>query len=218
VEAFTRVTAVAAPLDLPNVDTDRIIPARFLHRPRGPEYARLLFHDVRLDASGAERPEFVLNQPAYRAARIFVAAANFGCGSSREMAAWAFAEAGFRAVIAPSFGDIFRENCAKNGVLAVVLPAGVVSGLRQQLTACPGASLTVDLEAQTVTGPDGVVHRFEIDPFSKQALLTGQDEIGLTLGFADAIATFEAHLATEMPWLTAPQPGRSAPSASTSRS
>jgi 3-isopropylmalate/(R)-2-methylmalate dehydratase small subunit len=204
VQPFTRLTAAAAPIDLPNVDTDRIIPARFLRKPQDtPGYDRFLFHDVRFDADGAERPEFVLNQPPFRAAKILVAAENFGCGSSREAAVWVLAAHGIRAVIAPSLGDIFSQNCGKNGVLAVILPADAVAGLRRQLHATPGATLTVDLDAQTVTAPDGVTHRFEIDPFRKQMLLSGQDDIGLTLGYEAQIAAFEAGHRASPPWLTA---------------
>ena len=157
---FTRVTAVAAPIDLPNVDTDRVIPARFLRKDKNvPEYSSFLFHDVRFAADGTERPEFVLNQPPYRGAQIVVAAENFGCGSSREAAVWALAAYGVRAVLAPSLGDIFHQNCFKNGLLPAILPGDVVAGLRRRLHAGPGATLTVDLEAQTVTAPDGVQHR-----------------------------------------------------------
>jgi 3-isopropylmalate/(R)-2-methylmalate dehydratase small subunit len=200
-DPFIRLTAVAAPIDLPNVDTDRIIPARFLRRPKNPEYGRYLFHDLRFGDDGGEKPEFVLNQPAYRPARILVTAENFGCGSSREMAVWALEGYGIRSVIAPSLGDIFHQNCFKNGLLPVVLPASVVAALRQQLHEQPGASLTVDLEAQTVTGPDGAEHRFEIDPFRRQMLLTGQDEVALTLGYEGRIAAFEERLTRETPWL-----------------
>jgi 3-isopropylmalate/(R)-2-methylmalate dehydratase small subunit len=201
-EPFTRFTAVAVPIDLPNVDTDRIIPARFLRKPRGEaDYARFLFHDVRFDAHGREKPDFILNQAPYRDARIVVAGENFGCGSSREMAVWALHAYGVRCVIAPSLGDIFFENCGKNGVLAVLLPADTVAGLRRQLHGRPGARMTIDLEPQTVTGPDGAGYRFEIDAFRKQALLTGQDEIALTLHYADAIDAFERRRETELPWL-----------------
>ena len=200
-EAFTTLTAVAVPLDAPNVDTDRIIPARFLHKPRGPEFGRLLFHDVRYDADGRERPDFVLNQPAFRDARILVAAENFGCGSSREHAVWSLAAYGIRAVIAPSFGDIFFGNCFKVGVLPVVLPAATVAALRRQLHAMPGAPVTVDLPAQVVIGPDGARHPFEVDPFRREGLLRGQDEIALTLGHEAAIAAFERRRALEAPWL-----------------
>ncbi|HEY2995046.1 MAG TPA: 3-isopropylmalate dehydratase small subunit [Methylomirabilota bacterium] len=202
-QPFTRLEAVAAPIDLPNVDTDRVIPARFLRKPQGsPGYERYLFHDVRFDAGGAERPEFVLNQPGFREARIVVAAENFGCGSSREAAVWALAAYGVRAVIAPSLGDIFHQNCGKNGVLAVILPADTVANLRRQLHARPGATLAVDLEAQTVTAPDGAVHRFDIDPFRKRMLLDGQDDIGLTLGYEPQIAAYEAQHRAAPPWLT----------------
>jgi 3-isopropylmalate/(R)-2-methylmalate dehydratase small subunit len=201
VEPFSRLTAVAVPIDLPNVDTDRIIPARFLRKPQTPEYARFLFHDVRFDAEGGERPEFVLNQGPYRQARIVVAAENFACGSSREGAVWALKAYGVRVVIAASLGDIFFENCFKNGVLALTVPAEVSAGLRRQLHERPGATLTVDLEAQTVTGPDGAVHGFDVHPFRKQALLTGQDEIGFTLGYEAAIAAFETRRRAEVPWL-----------------
>jgi 3-isopropylmalate/(R)-2-methylmalate dehydratase small subunit len=208
-EPFTRLTAVAAPIDLPNVDTDRIIPARFLRKPQGPELGRYLFHDVRYDAQGAERPDFVLNQPAYRDARIVVAAENFACGSSREAAVWALTAAGFRAVIAPSFGDIFAQNCGKNGALAVLLPPEAAAAIRAQLRERPGATVTVDLPTQTVTGPDGARHAFEVDAFVKECLLRGQDEIALTLGHEAAIAAFEARHREAMPWLAArPEPPR----------
>jgi 3-isopropylmalate/(R)-2-methylmalate dehydratase small subunit len=205
VEPFTRLTAPAAPIDLPDVDTDRIIPARFLRKPKGPEYARYLFHDLRFDAEGRERPEFVLNQTPYRQARILVAAENFGCGSSREMAVWALEAWGIRAVIAPSLGDIFRQNCVKNRLVPVILPAPAAAGLRRLLHERPGAALTVDLEAQAVTAPDGTVHRFEIDAFARAMLLTGRDEIALTLTYEATIRDFEARQAVEVPWLAPPR-------------
>jgi 3-isopropylmalate/(R)-2-methylmalate dehydratase small subunit len=207
VQAFTPLRAAAAPIDLPNVDTDRIIPARYLRKPRDtPGYADFLFHDVRYDGERL-RPEFILNQPAFRAAKILVAAENFGCGSSREAAVWALDAAGIRVVIAPSLGDIFHQNCFKVGLLPVILPADAAAGLRARLHANPGAALAVDLAAQTVTGPDGTVHRFEVDPFRKQMLLTGQDEIGLTLGYETQIREFEARHRAAMPWLVpAPPP------------
>jgi 3-isopropylmalate/(R)-2-methylmalate dehydratase small subunit len=207
-EPFTRVTAVAAPIDLPNVDTDCVIPARFLRKDRSvPEYASFLFHDVRFNADESERREFVLNQAPYRGARILVAAENFGCGSSREAAVWALAANGFRAVIAPSLGDIFHQNCFKNGLLPVILPADVVASVRRQLHERPGATLTADLETQTVTAPDGAAHRFEVDAFRKEMLLTGRDEIGLTSGFEAKIAEFEAHHARDMAWAVPPPAG-----------
>ncbi len=201
-EPFRHLAAVAAPIDLPNIDTDRIIPARFLRKPRGaPGYATFLFHDVRFNADGSEQPDFILNQAPYRHARILVVAENFGCGSSREMAVWALDACGIRSVIAPSLGDIFHQNCFKNGLLPVILPAEVVAGLRRQLHQRPGASITVDLDSQTVTAPDGGRHRFEIDPFRKEMLLSGRDEIGLTLDFAARIREFEERHARGMPWI-----------------
>jgi 3-isopropylmalate/(R)-2-methylmalate dehydratase small subunit len=204
-EPFVRLTAPAAPLDLPNVDTDRIIPARFLRKPRDVGYGQFCFHDLRRRPDGTEDPEFVLNRAAYRDARILVAGENFGCGSSREGAVWALAGRGVRAIVAPSFGDIFHENSLRNGLLPVRLPATVVASLRQALHAMPGAAVTIDLPAQTVTGPAGTSHRFEIDPFRKQALLEGQDEIGLTLRHGPEIDAFERRHPAEWPWA---MPGR----------
>jgi 3-isopropylmalate/(R)-2-methylmalate dehydratase small subunit len=200
VERFVRLDGVAAPLDLPNVDTDRIIPARFLRKPRSAGYGQFCFHDLVVRPDGTEDPGFVLNQAAYRDAQVLVAAENFGCGSSREGAVWALAGRGIRAVIAPSFGDIFHENCLRNGLLPVRLPAPTVTGLRQALHAAPGAMVTIDLAGQMVTGPDGVPHRFEIDSFRKQALLEGLDDIGLTLCHDAAITAFERRHAAESPW------------------
>jgi 3-isopropylmalate/(R)-2-methylmalate dehydratase small subunit len=201
VEPFTHLTAVAAPMDLPNIDTDRVIPARFLRRPREAGFGPLLFHDVRFAADGTPRADFVLNTAAYRDAKILVTAENFGCGSSREMAVWALMDYGIRVVIGPSFGDIFFENCFKNGALAVVLPTDVAAGLRRALHERPGATLTVDLPAQTITGPGWEAIRFEIDAFRKQGLLTGQDEVEMTLARLPAIEAFEARRRDEMPWL-----------------
>jgi 3-isopropylmalate/(R)-2-methylmalate dehydratase small subunit len=150
---------------------------------------------------GAERPEFVLNRAPYRPATILVAAENFGCGSSREAAVWALLAYGIRCVIAPSLGDIFHQNCFKNGLLPVILPAELVAGLRGQLHARPGARVTADLEAQTVAGPDGAVHGFAIDAFARQMLLSGQDEIALTLGYEAQIGAFEARRRAEWSWL-----------------
>ena len=200
-QAFTRVSAVAAPMDVPNIDTDRIIPARFLRKPKSQELANVLFRDVRFDADGNEREDFVLNQPPFRNTKILVVADNFGCGSSRESAVWALEAYGIRAVIAPSLGDIFHENCYKNGLLPVILARDVVDGLRRQLHAKAGATMTVDLETQTVTAADGVVHHFDVDPFRKGALLRGQDEIALTLSYEAAVVAFEARHARAMPWI-----------------
>jgi len=205
-QAFTRVTGVAAPIDLPNVDTDRVIPARFLRKPQGaPGYASFLFHDVRFNADGSEKGEFVLNQSPYRGARILVAAENFGCGSSREAAVWALDAYGIRAVIAPSLGDIFHQNCFKNGLLPVILSGETVAAVRRQLHERPGVTMTVDLETQMVTGPDGGTHSFDVDPFRKQMLLTGRDEIGLTMEHEAQIREFEARHAREMAWVMPPR-------------
>ena len=193
---FTTLTSIAVPLELVNVDTDRIVPARFLRKPRSAGYENYLFHDLR----EADR-DFVLDRPGYRGARILVAAENFGCGSSREGAVWALAGSGLRAWIAPSFGDIFFENSFKNGVLAIVLPLARVAAIREMLAAKPGGEITIDLPAQTVTSPDGGVDRFEIDPFRKECLLAGIDEIDLTLRYEGLIAAYEARQREEAPWL-----------------
>ncbi len=201
-EPFTTLTAVAVPMDLPNIDTDRVIPARFLRKPKEAGLGRYFFHDVRFNPDGSENGDFILNQAPYRDAQILVTAENFGCGSSREAAVWALMGSGFRCVIGPSFGDIFFENCVKNGVLAVVLPAEVVAGLRRQLHDRPGAAISLDLASQTLTAPGGATRRFEVDPFRKQALLKGQDEIALTTEYEEAIRAHESRRAAEMPWLT----------------
>src|SRR5262245_53861565 len=200
-DAFTTLTAAAVPLDLANIATDRLIPARFLKKPRESGLGDYFFHDVRFNPDGSENGDFILNQAPYRGAHILVTAENFGCGSSRESAVWALMGAGFRCVIGPSFGDIFFENCFKNGVLAVVLPAAVAAELRRQLHDRPGTTISVDLPSQTLTAPDGSLHHFQVDPFRKQALLRGQDEIALTLEYAREIEAFEAKHAAEMPWL-----------------
>ncbi|HUN47054.1 MAG TPA: 3-isopropylmalate dehydratase small subunit [Stellaceae bacterium] len=188
---FVSLEAAALPIAQPNFDTDQIIPARFLSRDRELGLAECLFRDLRFAPDGSERPEFPLNKPEFRAARIVVGEKNFACGSSRENAVWALADYGFRAAIAPSFGDIFRNNCLKNGVLPVALPAAVVTGLIETLQATPGARVAIDLPSQTVTLPDGSQHRFEIDPFAKHCLLNGVDELAFTLSQVDEIAAFE---------------------------
>lgn len=197
-EPFTTLEAVAVPLDMANVDTDRIIPARFLRQPRSAGYHNWLFHDLR------EQGAFVLDRAEYKGARILVAGENFGCGSSREGAVWALAGAGFRAWIAPSFGDIFFENSFKNGVLPIVLPADRVARIRALLAEKPGSLIGIDLAAQTVTLPDGTAERFEVDPFRKACLLNGWDEIDLTLQHEAAIAAYEARQRVETPWLAKP--------------
>jgi len=197
---FTRLDAVAVPLDIVNVDTDRIVPARFLRQPRSAGYENFLFRDLR-----ESDPDFVLDRDAYRGAQVLVAAENFGCGSSREAAVWALAGSGLRAWIAPSFGDIFFENSFKNGVLAIVLPHDRVVALRGQLARDPGARVAIDLPAQTVTFPDGTIERFDIDPFRKECLVAGIDEIDLTLRHLDQIEGYEARQRAETPWLAAPR-------------
>lgn len=188
---FTTLDAVALPIDRPNFDTDQIIPARFLSRDRQLGLAECLFRDVRFAADGSERPEFPLNHDPFRPAKIVVGEKNFACGSSRENAVWALYDYGFRAAIAPSFGDIFKTNSIKNGMLPVALPADVVTGLIAQLQADPGASIQIDLPSQTVTLPDGTSHNFEIDPFAKHCLLNGVDEMAFTLSQVDQIVAFE---------------------------
>ena len=205
-ERFQRLEAPAAALDMVNVDTDQIIPARFLYRARSDGYGHLLFKDIRSTPDGAPKPEFVLNRPENLGARVLVAGRNFGCGSSREHAVWALADAGFRAVIAPSFGDIFFNNSFKNGFLPIVLPPGRCAELGAALARNPGAKMVVDLEAQTVVGPIGVndgfaANHFDIDPFRKMLLLEGLDDISFTLRQEKAIAAFEAGYGRAMPWL-----------------
>jgi 3-isopropylmalate/(R)-2-methylmalate dehydratase small subunit len=198
---FTKLTAVAAPLDRANIDTDQIIPGRFLRKLRGPDYERYAFHDLRFDAGGKEKPDFVLNQTPYRSAKILVAGANFGCGSSREAAVYVLFDYGIRAVIAPSFGDIHYGNELQNGMLPVVLPDETCRKLQEQLRSQPGAQITVDLEAQTVTGPDSATYRFDIDANHKERLLKGLDDIGLVMQNIEAIEAFERRHREEMPWL-----------------
>jgi 3-isopropylmalate/(R)-2-methylmalate dehydratase small subunit len=188
---ITRFEARAVPIDQANVDTDQITPARYLQKPRSAPFGDYLFRDLRFDADGAEKPDFVLNQPAYRGAQIVVAEENFGCGSSREHAVWALHDYGIRAVIAPSLGDIFASNAAKNGLLTVVLPGRVVKDMIEALKAEPNLEVAVDLEAQTVSLPNGPAHRFEIDPYRKHLLLNGLDELGFTLGQIERIEAFE---------------------------
>jgi 3-isopropylmalate/(R)-2-methylmalate dehydratase small subunit len=189
-DSFGSVAAVAVPINQANIDTDQIIPARFLAHPRD-EMTQHLFQDVRYRDDGSPRPDFILNRPEYAKAEIIVAGRNFACGSSREMAVWVVKDNGFKSVIAPSFGDIFYNNCFQNGVLPIRLPEQRVNELLRFLLELPGAEISVDLPSQTVKGPDGKTDSFEIDPFRKECLLKGIDDIELTLSYADAIATFE---------------------------
>jgi len=201
VQKFDRLTGVAAPLPLINVDTDMIIPKQFLKTIKRTGLGKNLFDEMRHDETGAERPEFVLNKPAYRNAQILVAGENFGCGSSREHAPWALLDFGIRCVIAPSFADIFYNNCFKNGILPIALPQAEVDKLMDDAERGANAVLSVDLESQTITGPDGGTIAFEIDPHLKRCLLEGLDDIGLTLEKADAIDAFEARRKLSTPWL-----------------
>lgn len=199
-ERFIRLTAVAAPYEPTNVDTDQILPARFLKYPRSGGYGGFLFHDLRRREDGSESADFVLNREPYRRARIFVGNANFGCGSSREGAAYAFFDYGIRSVIAPSFSDIFFNNCLKNGIVPARLPDAVCRQLRELLAAKPGTELTVDLERERVLRPDGTAYAFAIDPFFRDMLLQGVDELGITLGLMPEIEAFERRYGEEMSW------------------
>ncbi|HET9652039.1 MAG TPA: 3-isopropylmalate dehydratase small subunit [Usitatibacter sp.] len=199
--AFTTLRSIAAPLPQPNIDTDAILPARFLKRIEVAGLGKALFHDWRYTADGGERPEFVLNQPAYRDARILVAGANFGCGSSRENAVWALYDHGIRCVIAPSFGDIFYGNAVGYGLLPVVLGEDDMRRLLDAIAGAPAEPLEVDLPAQRVRFPGGGVASFAIDAAAKNRLVNGLDEIALTLEREPEIAAFEERRRRERPWL-----------------
>ena len=201
-QPFTRLTAKAAPLDIANLDTDQIIPKQFLKTVGREGLGKGLFYDLRFDAAGAEKADFVLNQPRYAGAGMLIAGENFGCGSSREHAAWALLDFGVSCVIASSFADIFYNNCFQNGVLPVALPEPAVRALSDE--ARGGNHLfTVDLAAQTVTAPSGASFAFEIDPGRKAKLLEGLDAIGETLSKAEAIDRFEHRRDLAQPWLAA---------------
>ncbi|MBB5373121.1 3-isopropylmalate dehydratase small subunit [Acidocella aromatica] len=191
-DKFTTLTAVAAPLNVANVDTDKIIPARFLKTIKRTGLGKSLFADMRYNADGSEKADFVLNQEKYRKAQILVAGDNFGCGSSREHAPWALLDFGIRCVIAPSFADIFFNNCFKNGILPIRLPEDVCAKLMDDAALGTNARLTVDLERQVVVRPNGEEFAFNVDPFCKHCLLNGLDDIGLTLEHTAAIDAYEA--------------------------
>src|SRR2546426_4396595 len=194
---------LVAVLDRPNVDTDQIIPKQFLKRVERTGFGEFLFYDWRFLPDGQPDSSFPLNDLRYRGASILVAGRNFGCGSSREHAPWALADYGFRALIAPSYADIFSSNCYKNGLLPIVLSESEVDRLFHEVAAFPGFTLTIDLERQTVATIDGAtVFAFEVEPFRKHCLLNGLDDIGLTLQHADEIRSFEAQHLAEQPWLT----------------
>jgi 3-isopropylmalate/(R)-2-methylmalate dehydratase small subunit len=200
VEPFVRHTGIVAPLDRANVDTDQIIPKQFLKRIERTGFGPFLFYDWRFEADGrTPRPDFVLNQPRYERASILLARANFGCGSSREHAPWALQDFGFRVVIAPSFADIFYNNCFQNGLLPVRLPEAAVDDLFRRVAAVEGFQLTVDLEACTVRADDGFRATFEVEPHRREMLLQGLDEIGRTLSHADAIADYESRFRGGVP-------------------
>lgn len=203
-EKFTTLTGVAAPLPIRNVDTDMIIPKQFLKTILRSGLGKSLFFEMRYDQDGKETPDFVLNKPAYRKAQILVAGDNFGCGSSREHAPWALLDFGIRCVIAPDFADIFYNNCFQNGILPIRLPQSDVDKLMDDAQRGANATVTVDLEKQTIQGPDGGTIAFEVDPFRKHCLLNGLDDIGLTLQKADKIKAFEAKQQREEPWLATP--------------
>ncbi|BBE73031.1 3-isopropylmalate dehydratase small subunit [Oharaeibacter diazotrophicus] len=199
-QKFTTLTGVAAPMPIINVDTDMIIPKQYLKTIKRTGLCKGLFSEMRYADDGSENPDFVLNKPAYRNAQILVAGDNFGCGSSREHAPWALLDFGIRCVISTSFADIFYNNSFKNGILPIVVSPEDLKKLMDDADRGANATLTIDLEAQTIQGPDGGTVTFEIDPFKKHCLLNGLDDIGLTMEKAPAIAGFEEKLAAERPW------------------
>jgi 3-isopropylmalate/(R)-2-methylmalate dehydratase small subunit len=200
-QPFTKLTGVAAPLPMVNVDTDMIIPKQFLKTTKRTGLGSALFFEQRYEDDGSEKPDFVLNKPAYRKAQILVAGANFGCGSSREHAPWALLDFGIRCVIAPSFADIFYNNCFKNGILPIALPQADVEKLMDDAERGANAVISIDLEKQEIRGPDGGCIKFEIDPFRKQCLLNGWDDIGLTLRHEKDISEFESKRRLSQPWV-----------------
>ena len=200
-EPFTTLKAIAAPFDMADIDSDMLIPQRYLRKPLTVGYRNFLFYMHRFDDQGKEKPDFVLHQPAYRNAKIFVTGANFGCGSTREGAVYAVTDWGVRAIIAPSFGPFYAANCYQNGLLPVVLPDADVRKLREQLHAKPGAEITIDLPSQTVTGPDGATYKFDIEPSRKERMLNGLDDIGITERYAAQLEAYEKRVEAEMPWL-----------------
>ena len=200
-EKFTKLTGTAAPLPMINVDTDQIIPKQFLRTIKRTGLAEGLFYDLRYDEAGKPKTGFVLDQPAYKDTKILVTGENFGCGSSREHAPWAILDAGIRCVIAPSFGDIFYNNCFKNGMLPIQLPKEQVELLMDDASRGANAVVSIDLEKQEITGPDGGTIHFEIDAFRKHCLLNGLDDIGQTLNKAPRIDDYEAKRKHQQPWL-----------------
>ena len=200
-QKFDHLTGVAAPLPMMNVDTDMIIPKQFLKTIKRTGLGKNLFDEMRYTPEGKEIPDFVLNKPQYRTAKILVAGPNFGCGSSREHAPWALLDFGIRCVIAPSFADIFYNNCFKNGILPIKLPQEDVDKLMDDANRGANAIISIDLEKQEIKGPDGGTVHFDIDPFRKHCLLNGLDDIGLTMQKAANIDTFEQKARVGQPWL-----------------
>lgn len=190
-EPFIRETGLVAPLDRVNVDTDQIIPKQFLKRIERTGFGQYLFYDWRYLDGNQPNPDFELNRPEYEGASILLTRNNFGCGSSREHAPWALLDYGFRAILAPSYADIFFNNCFKNGILPIVLPEDTIEELFQRVNASEGYQLTIDLESQTITDDQGLEVRFDVDPYRRDCLLKGLDDIGVTLQYADAIGAFE---------------------------
>ncbi|RTL63275.1 MAG: 3-isopropylmalate dehydratase small subunit [Hyphomicrobiales bacterium] len=199
-QKFTKLTGVAAPLPMINIDTDAIIPKQFLKTIKRTGLGKHLFSELRYDDNGEERPDFVLNKPAYRKAEILVAGENFGCGSSREHAPWALLDFGIRCVISTSFADIFYNNCFQNGILPIKVKPEELEKLMDDASRGANATLTVDLEAQEIRGPDGGCITFEMDPFRKRCLIEGLDNIGLTMKEEKSIAAYEEKAAAARPW------------------
>jgi 3-isopropylmalate/(R)-2-methylmalate dehydratase small subunit len=202
-QPFTVLSAVAAPLEIPQIDTGMILPGRYMRRHRRPghDYGEAFLYDLRFDEAGKPRADFVLNDPAYNAAKILVTDADFGCGSSREGAAFAAMDYGLRALVGPSFGEIFQVNCIQNGVLVITLAESIIHDIWQQLRHQAGAQMTIDLPHQTVIAPDGTAHTFEISALRKDRLIRGIDDIDVTLEYRGAIESFELKRRAEVPWL-----------------
>jgi 3-isopropylmalate/(R)-2-methylmalate dehydratase small subunit len=200
-QKFTKLTGVAAPMPMINIDTDKIFPAVYLKTIKRTGLEQWLFQEIRFRPDGSENPDFVLNQGPYRQAKIIVAGDNFGCGSSREHAPWALMDFGISCVIAPSFADIFYNNCFKNGLLPIALPQDVVDELMEDAKKGANAVLTIDLDAQTISRPDGAIVHFEIHPFRKHCLLNGLDDIGLTEQKNTEIGGYETETRRSRPWL-----------------
>jgi 3-isopropylmalate/(R)-2-methylmalate dehydratase small subunit len=208
-QPFTVLTAVAAPLEIAKIDTGMILPGRYMRRHRRPghDYGEAFLYDLRFDDNGKPRADFPTNQPAYRDAKILVTDQDFGCGSSREGAAFAVMDFGLQALVGVSFGEIFQGNCIQNGIVAVTLPEATIHDLWRQLREKPGAEITIDLPNQTVTAPDGNLHGFDISPLRKDRLVRGIDDIDVTLEYRDAIEAFETRRRAAIPWLPTAQRG-----------